>query len=244
MLRTQQRRRSLATFLRPKRRRSYQPATAGSTQYLGLRDRPWICYSYNLIFAGPAEASKRGSCIVVGPGLSKGRRSAVAVRRRFQGAGENGPRRRRRGRRVGGRPQGQDAAAGGADHLRPPAQQARRRASPDARDRWRRQVRRRTFITLLGGAAAWPLAAHAQLPMPKVGYVWIGEPGTDVSGAGLRQGLADRGYVIGRNLVLEERYAYGVSEKVPAFIAELLALKVDVLVTVGTFASLAARRAT
>src|SRR5262249_29671461 len=77
----------------------------------------------------------------------------------------------------------------------------------------------------------------------KVGYVWIGEPGTDVSGAGLRQGLADRGYVIGRNLVLEERYAYGVSEKVPAFIAELLALKVDVLVTVGTFASLAARRA-
>jgi len=60
----------------------------------------------------------------------------------------------------------------------------------------------------------------------------------------LRQGLADRGYELGRNLALEERYAQGDSEKVPLLIAELLALKVDVLVTVGTFASLTARRAT
>ena len=107
-------------------------------------------------------------------------------------------------------------------------------------------MRRREFVAGLAGVTAtWPLAARAQQPaMPKVGYVWVGERGTDVSGAGLRQGLADRGYVIGQNLVLEERYANGDSEKVPAFIAELLALKVDVLVTVGTFASLAARRAT
>jgi ABC-type uncharacterized transport system substrate-binding protein len=60
----------------------------------------------------------------------------------------------------------------------------------------------------------------------------------------LRQGLKDKGYEIGRNLALEERYAGGNSDKVPALIADLLALKVDVLVTVGTFASLAARRAT
>jgi putative tryptophan/tyrosine transport system substrate-binding protein len=107
-------------------------------------------------------------------------------------------------------------------------------------------MRRRDFIVLVGGAAAgWPFAASAQQPaMPKVGYVWIGERGTDVSGAGLRQGLADKGYEIGRNLVLEERYAYGDAEKIPALIAELLALKVDVLVTVGTSMSLAARRAT
>lgn len=106
-------------------------------------------------------------------------------------------------------------------------------------------MKRREFVTLLGTAAAWPLAAHAQpSSVPKVGYVWIGAPGTDVSGAGLRQGLADKGYQLGRNLVLEERYAHGDSAKVPALIAELLALKVDVLVTVGTFASLAARRAT
>jgi hypothetical protein len=72
--------------------------------------------------------------------------------------------------------------------------------------------------------------------MPKVGYVWIGECDADVSGAGLRQGLVDKGYEIGRNLALEERYAQGDIEKIPALIAELLALKVDVLVTVGTLA--------
>jgi putative tryptophan/tyrosine transport system substrate-binding protein len=107
-------------------------------------------------------------------------------------------------------------------------------------------VRRREFIAGLGGtAAAWPLVARAQQPgTPKVGYVWIGERSRDVSGAGLRQGLVDKGYEVGRNLVLEERYAHGDSEKVPMLIAELLALKVDVLVTVGTSISLAARRAT
>jgi len=72
----------------------------------------------------------------------------------------------------------------------------------------------------------------------------MGERETDVSGAGLRQGLTDKGYEIGRNLALEERYAQGDDEKVPALVAELLALKVDVLVTVGTTISLAARRAT
>src|SRR5947208_1864302 len=106
-------------------------------------------------------------------------------------------------------------------------------------------MRRRDFVRLLGAAAAWPLVARAQRSgTPKVGYVWIGERSTDVSGAGLRQGLVDKGYEIGRNLALEERYAHGDSEKVPALIAELLALKVDVLVTVGTSISLAARRAT
>jgi len=80
--------------------------------------------------------------------------------------------------------------------------------------------------------------------MPKVGYVWMGEPNTDLSESALRQGLADAGYVIGGNLAFEGRYAEGDSEKVPALIAELLALEVDVLVTVGSQISLAARRAT
>ena len=107
-------------------------------------------------------------------------------------------------------------------------------------------MKRREFLGALGGAAAvWPLAARAQQPpMPRVGYVWVGARDTDVSGAGLRQGLADKGYVIGRNLAFEDRYAQGDFEKVPVFIAELLARKVDVLVTVGTQSSLAARRAT
>jgi putative ABC transport system substrate-binding protein len=77
-----------------------------------------------------------------------------------------------------------------------------------------------------------------------VGYVWIGAPNTDVSTGGLRRGLEDRGYVLGRSVVLEERYAYGSAERVAELIAELLALKVDVLVTVGTPISRAAQRAT
>jgi putative ABC transport system substrate-binding protein len=107
-------------------------------------------------------------------------------------------------------------------------------------------MRRRAFIAGLGGAAAWPLVARGQPPdrMPRVGYVWIGTPGSDVSIAGLRQGLADRGYVVGRNLLLEERYAEGHPERVPELIAELLVLNVDVLATPGTAITRAAQRAT
>jgi len=75
-----------------------------------------------------------------------------------------------------------------------------------------RIMRRREFITrIVGVAAAWPLAARAQQEaIPRVGYVFVGaRNGTDVSNAGLRQGLTDPGYDIGRNLILEERYANG-----------------------------------
>jgi len=107
-------------------------------------------------------------------------------------------------------------------------------------------MKRREFVILFGGTlAAWSGAARAQkLATPRVGYVWIGARGTDVSSAGLRQGLADFGYVVGRNLVLEERYANGDAERVPALIAELLALNIDVLLTPGTPITLAAQRAT
>ena len=108
-------------------------------------------------------------------------------------------------------------------------------------------MKRREFIGLVGGAAAaaCPLAARAQQhAIPRVGYIWIGARGTDGSVAGLRQGLTDKGYIVGRNLVLEERYAEGKAERVPELIAELLALNVDVLVTPGTPITLAAQRAT
>jgi putative tryptophan/tyrosine transport system substrate-binding protein len=108
-------------------------------------------------------------------------------------------------------------------------------------------MKRREFLAGLGGiATVWPRAAQAQqAAIPRVGYVWIGvRNGTDVSNAGLRQGLADRGYEIGRNLILEERYANGDWDRIPTLISELLALNVDVLVTVGTVTSLAAQRAT
>jgi putative ABC transport system substrate-binding protein len=106
-------------------------------------------------------------------------------------------------------------------------------------------MRRRTFIASLGVAAAWPLAAGALQPnIPRVGYVWIGSPNNDLSEAGLRQGLADRGYVLGRSLLLDARYAEGNPERIPKLIDELLALDVDVLVTPGTPTSLAAHEAT
>jgi putative ABC transport system substrate-binding protein len=112
-------------------------------------------------------------------------------------------------------------------------------------------MNRRNLIALLSGAtawplAAWPLAARAQQAdrVRRVGYVWIGAPDTDVSVDGLRRGLEDRGYILGHNLVLEERYAHGKTERIPDLIAGLLALKVDVLVTPGTMISRAAQRAT
>ena len=93
-------------------------------------------------------------------------------------------------------------------------------------------MRRREFIAALGAAAAWPPPARAQpAKIPRIGYFWPGFPDPNVGLAGLRQGLADRGYVLGRNLLLEERYAEGDFRRQPGLIAELLALGVDVLVT-------------
>jgi putative ABC transport system substrate-binding protein len=81
-------------------------------------------------------------------------------------------------------------------------------------------MRRRAFITALGASAAWPLAARAQpAKIPRVGYFWPGFPEPNVGVAGLRQGLQERGYHLGRNLLLEERYAEGHAARTRALIA-------------------------
>jgi putative ABC transport system substrate-binding protein len=108
-------------------------------------------------------------------------------------------------------------------------------------------MRRRTFIASLGCAAsALPRSAWAQqAKIPRVGFIWIGSPEHEsLTVVGLRQGLVERKYIFGRDLVFDERYGEGKPERIPGLIADLLAAGVDVLVTPGNAATLAAQRAT
>jgi putative tryptophan/tyrosine transport system substrate-binding protein len=107
-------------------------------------------------------------------------------------------------------------------------------------------MRRREFISLLGGAAAWPLGARAQQPAKVYRIGFLGNS-TAVLEADLvgpfREGLRDLGYVEGQNILMEYRWAEGEYERFPALTAELIALRVDVIVTAGTPASLAVQKA-
>jgi putative tryptophan/tyrosine transport system substrate-binding protein len=108
-------------------------------------------------------------------------------------------------------------------------------------------MRRREFITLIGGTAAvWPLAAHAQQQtMPVVGYLNLGSPESDASRlTGLRRGLNQSGYVEGRNLVIEYRWAGNQANRLPDFAADLVQLRVAVIVSPGSLSALAAKGAT
>ncbi len=108
-------------------------------------------------------------------------------------------------------------------------------------------MERRAFIgTLAGGLLAAPLAAEAQQPgkVWRIGFLGGGRRPTNRKGP-FQQGLDDLGYVEGRNILIESRYAEGNVEQLPALAAELVALKVDVLVTAGgTQGALAAKQAT
>jgi putative ABC transport system substrate-binding protein len=105
-------------------------------------------------------------------------------------------------------------------------------------------VRRRDFIALCVAMTIVPPANAADRLRPaRVGIVAQGTTSDDTT-VGLRRELADRGYVEGRDLFIEERYAAGDATRFPVLVAELLALPVDVLVTQGTPVSLAAKRQT
>jgi putative tryptophan/tyrosine transport system substrate-binding protein len=106
-------------------------------------------------------------------------------------------------------------------------------------------MRRREFITLIGGATAWPLAARAQQPpMPVIGYLDSGSPEASVQLAAVLKGLNEAGYIEGRNVEIDYQWARGQYERLATLAAHFLERHVALIVTRGFPSTVAAKSAT
>src|SRR6266404_2985927 len=106
-------------------------------------------------------------------------------------------------------------------------------------------MRRRNFIALLGGAAVWPLAARAQqFKLARIGALFIGLADAQSFKKEFQEGLRDLGFVEGQNIAFEFRSAEGKLDRLPELAAELVRLKVDVIVALYVPSALAAKQAT
>ena len=106
-------------------------------------------------------------------------------------------------------------------------------------------MRRRKFIAILGGMAAWPIAIRAQNAqrMPRIGYL-MDRSGPGLFDEGFLSWLREHGYEVGRNITIEYRWTEGKTERLPTLADELVALKVDAIVTAGAQAVQVAKKAT
>src|SRR5262245_50293659 len=109
------------------------------------------------------------------------------------------------------------------------------------------QLKRREFITLIGGATAWPLAARAQQrgKLPTIGFLVSGTPLANAPWvAGFVQRLRELGWIEGHTIAIEYRWAEGRADRAAEIAAEFVRLKVDVIVTSATVVIVAAMQAT
>ena len=105
-------------------------------------------------------------------------------------------------------------------------------------------MRRREFMALLGGAAAWPIAARAQQPIPLIGYLSAGSPESFAEYlAVVRRTLAEIGYVEGQNVGIEYRWSRGQADHMPALAVDLVSRNVAVIFTLSNAAAATAKAA-